>query len=196
MVVLLPRGHEHHSCKTNDGPPHPRQQTIPLGRAASPSTLGEQSMPGCTTCPTCPTCHPVHTRRCGHLALRGKPGRGDVRLRKQVLSTELGEERGVADCDNLVRSGRSSPVTSQISCLQTGQNSVEEGIPMQKLSGTSSNCFQGDIPTVVECTSQPPSISRQLGDGKRDPITHGIKTRSVTAPVQGRGMSDNGENLV
>lgn len=145
MVVLLPRDHEHHSCKTTAA--HRIQDNKPSHWDELPHRRHSGNEP----CPAAlRAMHPVHTRRCGHswpcVASQAGEIFGSRPGEKQVPSTELGEERGVADCDALVRMGGSSPVTSQISCLQTGQNSVEGGIPMQKLSGTSRICFQGGHP--------------------------------------------------
>lgn len=81
-------------------------------------------------------CIPVGVPRS---AMRGKRGRRDIRpkTRREAGSKHgICEERWFADCDNLVRTGGSSAVASQISSFQTGQTSVEGGIPMQELPGT------------------------------------------------------------
>lgn len=58
---------------------------------------------------------------------------------------------------------------------------------MQKAEGARNKWFASPFQKAVACISQPPLLTYRLAC---------IKTRSVTAPVQGRGMSDNGENLV
>lgn len=65
----------------------------------------------------------------------------------------------MADCDALVRTGGSSAVASQISCFQTGQYSVEEGIPMQEMPGTIGFPLPKGRAKAVACTSQPPLLA-------------------------------------
>lgn len=169
--------------RNDGGPPHLRQRLNPIGTSCltDETILGECSMPGCTTSPSraYPSVWPL-------LALRGKPGRRQGRLK---AGRESGSKHGsrvrrrVADCDNLVRMGGSSPVTSQnqLFANRTDFGRGRDTDAARKLSDKCrffflSSFLEGGTPRAVVCTGSKPATTNILSTRTRrqDPIMHSI----------------------